>query len=83
MTLPSPGDEERRLLVEQAAAAWRPTAIDGSIRAHPAWHDLDEAGRREAFELATTTRTIEAALDEGGLSTTAKAVLAKIRGYAR
>jgi hypothetical protein len=76
-------DEERSALVEQAAAAWRPTAIDGTIRSHPAWHDLDERGRREAFELATITRKLEAALDEGGLSTTAKAVLAKIRGYAR
>lgn len=76
-------DEERNALVEQAAAAWRPTAIDGAIRAHPAWHDLDEAGRREAFTLATATRTLEAALDPDGLSTTAKAVLAKIRGLAR
>ncbi|HWB75510.1 MAG TPA: hypothetical protein VG755_11160 [Nannocystaceae bacterium] len=73
-------DEERSALVEQAAAAWRPTAIDGTIRSHPAWYDLDDAGRREAFALATVTRTLEAALDPDGLSTTAKAVLAKIRG---
>lgn len=76
-------DAERRELVEQAAAAWRPTAIDGTIRAHPAWHDLDEAGRREAFALASATRRLEAALDPEGLSTTAKAVLARIRGLVR
>jgi hypothetical protein len=73
-------EEERRALVEQAASSWRPIAIDGTVRAHPAWHDLDEAGRREAFALATATRKLEAALDEDGLSTTAKAVLARIRG---
>jgi hypothetical protein len=76
-------DEERRELVEQAAAAWRPRAIDGTIRAHPAWHDLDLAGRREAFLLASATRKLEAALDPEGLSTTAKTVLARIRGLAR
>jgi hypothetical protein len=67
-------------LVEQVAAAWRPLAIDGSVRAHPAWHDLDDDGRREVFALATVTRTLEAALDPNGLSTTANAVLARIRG---
>lgn len=76
-------EDDRRALVEQAAAAWRPTARDGSVRAHPAWHDLDASGRREAFVLAQATRTLEAALDPDGLSTTAKAVLARIRGRAR
>jgi len=73
-------DEERQLLVEQAAAAWRPTTLDDGIGWHPAWHDLDEDGRREAFALATATRRLEAALDPDGLSTTAKAVLARITG---
>jgi hypothetical protein len=72
-------DEEHRALIEQVAAAWRPRTVDGSIRAHPAWHDLDEASRREAFALATATRRLEAALDPDGLSTTAKVVLARIR----
>ncbi|MBC8067884.1 MAG: hypothetical protein IAG13_06070 [Deltaproteobacteria bacterium] len=53
------------------------------MRAHPAWHDLDGSGRREAFALAQATRTLEAALDSDGLSTTAKAVLARIRGLTR
>ena len=36
-------------------------------------------GRREAFEVATELRVLEAALDPEGLSTTARAVLARIR----
>jgi hypothetical protein len=66
------------LLIEQVAGAYRPPARD-ELRYHPAWHDLDEAGRRRAFERARALRTVEAALDPDGLSTTARAVLAKLR----
>ena len=75
MTTPA----EREALVEAVAGAWRPRDPLGGIRAHPAWHDLDEAGREEAFELARRTRALEAALDPEGLSTTGRAVLARIR----
>jgi hypothetical protein len=60
-------------LIEQVAGAWRPR--EGY---HKAWHDLDAEGRRRAFEVATTNRSLEAALDPEGLSTTARAVLARI-----
>jgi hypothetical protein len=66
-------------LVEAAAGAWRPRRPDGSLGAHPAWADLDEAGRREAFEAARMSRRLEAALDPEGLSSTARAVMARIR----
>jgi hypothetical protein len=66
-------------LVEAAATAWRERDATGAVRAHPAWHDLDEEGRREAFEVARRSRKLEALIDPGGLSTTAKAVLARIR----
>ena len=69
----------REALIEAAAGAWRPRRPDGSLRPHPAWADLDEAGRREAFETARMARRLEAALDPQGLSTTARAVLARIR----
>ena len=75
MTTPA----EREALVEAVAGAWRPRDPLGTIRAHPAWHDLDEAGREEAFELARRTRALEAALDPEGLSTTGRAVMARIR----
>jgi hypothetical protein len=70
----------REELIEAAAGAWRPRRPDGSLGPHPAWADLDEAGRREAFEAARLSRRLEAALDAEGLSSTARAVLARIRG---
>jgi hypothetical protein len=73
-------DEEREeeLLIEQVAGAHRPIPRD-ELRYHPAFHDLGEAGRLRAFELALALRPIEAALDPDGLSSTARAVLARIR----
>ncbi len=66
-------------LIEQVAGAYRPASRD-ELRYHPAWHDLDEAGRIEAYERARKLRAMEAALDPANLSTTARAVLSRIRG---
>lgn len=71
---------ERELLIEQVVAAWRPEGGEDGVRSHPAWHDLDEAGRMEAAERTMRARRIEAALHPHGLTTTARLVLAKIRG---
>lgn len=76
-------DDDRRALIEQAAGAYRSVAPDGTLRAAPAWHDLDDEGRREAAALALAMRRLEAALDPGGLSTTARCVLDRIRGRDR
>jgi hypothetical protein len=65
-------------LVEAACTAWRPSDPRGGLRAHPAWHDLDAQGRIDAFEQTRSLRALEAALDPEGLSTTARAVLARI-----
>jgi hypothetical protein len=75
------GGEERDedLLVEQVAGAHRPIARD-ELRYHPAWHDLGDVGRLRAYELARAMRKVEAALDPEGLSSTARAVLARITG---
>jgi hypothetical protein len=70
---------ERERLIEEAASAWRP-AGPTEIRPHPAWADLDAEGRQEAYEVARLMRRLEAALDARGLSSTARAVLARIRG---
>jgi hypothetical protein len=75
--MPPPAEDE--LLVEAAASAYRPRdLLTGAIREHPAWRDLDGAGRVRAFEVATQLRALEAALDPRGLSTTAQAVLARL-----
>ena len=70
--------KDRDTLVEEAAGAFRARDPHGRIIACPAWHDLDEAGRDEAFTVAARSRALEAALDPEGLSTTARAVLARI-----
>jgi hypothetical protein len=66
-------------LVEAVAGAWRARDPRGEIRFHPEWYDLDDRGRIEAYEVARASRFVEAALDPLGLSSTAKAVLARIR----
>jgi hypothetical protein len=71
---------KREELIEEAAGAWRPRdPRDGSVRSHPAWMDLDAAGRIEAWREAARARVIEAAADESGLSATGRAVMARIR----
>ena len=69
---------ERERLIEEAASAWR-TAGPNAIRSHPAWADLDAEGRQAAYDLARLMRRLEAALDAEGLSSSARAVLARIR----
>jgi hypothetical protein len=70
--------QETKLLIEEATSAWRPRDPDGRIRAHPAWQDLDAGARERLFEAAREARALERALDPLGLSTTARAVLARI-----
>jgi hypothetical protein len=68
---------EREALVEEAAGAWRQAGTSAG-RPHPAWADLDTTGRLEVYEITRVLRRLEAALDPEGLSTTARAVLARI-----
>jgi hypothetical protein len=72
-------DDEREELIEALAGAYRARSVLGEVRPHPAFFDLDEAGRVEAFELGRELRRLESALDPEGLSTTARAVLSRIR----
>lgn len=70
---------EEESLVEAVTTAHRERGPGGVLRAHPAWHDLGDEGRNAAFERTVVQRRLEAALDPEGLSTTARAVLARIR----
>ena len=71
--------QEREALIAAVTSAFRPRdAITGQLRGSDAWHDLDQAGRVEAYERTVAIRELEAALDAEGLSTTARAVLARI-----
>ena len=71
-------DPVRAALIEQATTAWRPDPAGGPLRAHPAWHDLDAAGRVALYEATVLQRRLEAASDRAGLSTTAHAVLRRL-----
>jgi hypothetical protein len=70
---------ETEPLIEAAAGAFRERDARGAVRFAPAWWDLDADGRREAFAAACVNRAIEAALDPDGLSSTARAVLSRLR----
>ena len=70
-------EEEKELLIEAVASAHRPRPLV-DLRYHPAWHDLDAEGREKAADLARALRKVEAAMDPEGLSTTTRAVLARL-----
>lgn len=72
-------EHDPELLIEAAVAAWRPRAPAGEILPHPAWADLDPAGRERLYDLTLRARRMERALDPQGLSSTARAVLARLR----
>lgn len=69
--------EQEQAMIEELAGAWRPHDPH-TLRSHPVFWDLSEAGRVGAHELALATRSLEAALDEDGYSSTVRAVLARL-----
>lgn len=73
-------DPHRDELIERVVSAHRPRTPSGALRAHPAWHDLDDEGRVEAHARTTFARRLEAALDADGHTSTTRAVLAIIQG---
>ena len=69
---------ERDALLETVTTAVREVRSDGRVVAAPAWHDLEVAAREEAFDATVALRRLEAAADPAGLSTTGRAVLARL-----
>lgn len=66
-------------LVSAATTAHRARDAEGTIVVDAAWLDLDADGRRAAFDATAALRRMESALDAEGLSSTARAVLGRIR----
>ena len=66
-------------LVEEVVSAYRERSVFGEIRPSAAFYDLDDEGRVRAFEETNRARAMEAALDPQGLSTTAHALLSRIK----
>ena len=71
--------EERNHLILAVTSAHRERDARGEIRTHRAWHDLDEAGRIEAHDETLKLRALEAIVSADGLTSTARAVLARIK----
>ncbi len=70
--------EEMDVLIEIAASAFRERdPSTGGIRPSATFFDLAPAERDELFSRQMASRVLERTLDAGGLSTTARAVLAR------
>lgn len=70
-------EDDERAMIEELAGAYRPTS-PREIRYHPVFYDLGEEGRAAAHQAALRSRRVEAALDPQALSTTVRAVLARL-----
>ncbi|MEW5849566.1 MAG: hypothetical protein AB2A00_12180 [Myxococcota bacterium] len=69
--------EERDALISAATTAYRQRDVSGALVVNPAWLDLDEPGRREAYAQTVLVRAVERAV--AGQSSTVRAVLQRIR----
>lgn len=72
--------EELALVVAQVTSAHRDRAPDGEIRPHRGWHDLNDEQRLLAHDETARLRALERAAEMDGLTSTARAILARIRG---
>ena len=66
-------------IIEAAATAFRERdAASGRVLASPAWWDLSAGERRALFARQLAFRALERALDDNGLSATARAILDRL-----
>ena len=72
-------DDPKNLLIERAASAFRERDAWGRILPSASWLDLPAEDRDALFARQLESRLIERALDPNGLSTTARAVLRRLR----
>lgn len=70
------------ILIEEVVSAHRERDPRGVILPAAAFHDLESDDRERAFHQSVLQRTLESALDPAGLSSTARAILARIAGSA-
>jgi len=69
---------DRDALLEAAASAFRERDASGRILPSPDWADLAPDDRDVLFDLQLVSRRLERAADPEDLSSTARAVLARI-----
>ena len=70
-----PDKRNRDALFEEVLSAYRPRTPRGGVRPSSAFFDLEAEDRLVAFDETLWLRTIEAAVDDDGQSTTVKTVL--------
>ena len=66
-------------LIQAVSSAHREQDPRGVLMEHSGWHDLGASERKETFEVTLVARRLEAAAHPDGLSSTAEAVLRRIR----
>jgi hypothetical protein len=66
------------VLVEAAITAFRERDAWGRILPSPAWADLAPAEREALFEAQAIARSLEAALDDDGMSSTGRVVARRV-----
>lgn len=71
-------DRDREPLLERVASAHRARDPFSRLKPEPAFFDLDDEGRREAYVRGVITRQLEAALDPEGISSSGRAVLRRL-----
>ena len=72
-------DDPKELLIEEAVSAFRERNAWGRILPSPSWLDLTAEDRDALFARQLESRLIERTLDPNGLSSTARAVLKRLR----
>jgi hypothetical protein len=72
--------EPMEALIEAAASPFRESDATGRVLPAAAWFDLAPAEREWLFDLQSESRLLERVLDPAGLSGTARAVVARVRG---
>ena len=72
-------DRTRLRLIEMVCGAWRGRSRAGEVLSHPAWHDLNDQDRLDAFDETIIQRQLESAIDPQGLSVTARLVLQRLQ----
>lgn len=70
-------EKDRDEAIATATSAWRPVGVH-TMPVHPAWYDLDPDGRREVHDITRSLRTLEAAIDDQGWSSTVHSVLRRL-----
>ena len=71
--------DPKNLLIEKAVSAFRERNAWGHILPSPSWLDLTAEDRDALFARQLESRLIERALDPNGLSSTARAILKRLK----